>query len=196
MGTQVTTHASLLVRLADGSDRTAWDEFHERYGELIRRFAGGHGLQAADCDDVVQEVLLALSRAMRSFEYDPAKGSFRGYLKTVTLRSISRAIRQKRGAPPLVTVEDVAEPGAEDATVAAAWEAEWRANHVRRAMRLLEGEFKVAELRAFQRYAVEGQDARQTATALGLTVNQVYQAKSRIAKRLAELIELQVRDEG
>ena len=50
-------------------------------------------------------------------------------------------------------------------------------------MRLLESEFKVAELRVFQRYAVDGEGARETAAALGLTVNQVYQAKSRITKR-------------
>ena len=166
MGTQVSTHTTLLARLADGSDRSAWGEFHERYGELVRRFAGGRGLQPADCDDVVQEVLLALTRAMHSFEYDPTKGSFRAYLKTVTIHSVSRVIRKNHPAPALVTVADAVEPGAEDESVAAAWEAEWRANHVRRAMRLLESEFKVAELRVFQRYAVDGEGARETAAAL------------------------------
>ena len=158
MGTQVSTHTTLLARLADGSDRTAWDEFHDSYGELIRRFAGGRGLQPADCDDLVQEVLLALTRAMRSFEYDPAKGSFRAYLKTITIRSVSKVIQKKHAASPLAAIEDIAEPGGEDESLAAAWETEWRANHVRRAMRLLEGEFKVAELRTFQRYAIDGQD--------------------------------------
>lgn len=196
MGIQVSTHTTLLARLADGSDRTAWDDFHSCYGELIRRFGAGRGLQPADCDDLVQEVLLALTQAMRSFEYDPAKGSFRAYLKTITIRAVSKIIRKRRAAPSLAAIEDIAELGGEDESLAAAWEAEWRANHVRRAMRLLEGEFRVAELRSFQRYALEGQHAREVATTLGQTVNQVYQAKSRITKRLAELIELQVQDEG
>jgi RNA polymerase sigma factor (sigma-70 family) len=196
MGIQVSTHTTLLARLADGSDRSAWDDFHECYGELIRRFGAGRGMQPADCDDLVQEVLLALSGAMRSFVYDPAKGSFRAYLKTITIRAVSKVLRKKHAAPPLALIEDIAEPGGEDGALAAAWETEWRANHVRRAMRLLEGEFKVAELRAFRRYAIDGQDAREVAAALGQTVNQVYQAKSRITKRLTELIELQVQDEG
>jgi RNA polymerase sigma factor (sigma-70 family) len=99
MGTQVSTHTTLLARLADGSDRSAWDEFHDSYGELIRRFAAGRGLQPADCDDLVQEVLLTLAQAMRSFEYDPAKGSFRAYLKTITIHAVSKIVRKKHAAP-------------------------------------------------------------------------------------------------
>jgi DNA-directed RNA polymerase specialized sigma24 family protein len=53
-----------------------------------------------------------------------------------------------------------------------------------------------AERKAFRLYAIEGRDAGETAAALGMTVNQVYQAKSRILKRLEDVIELQVRDEG
>lgn len=196
MGTEVTTHASLLARLADGSDHSAWGDFQERYEELIRRFAAGRGLQPADCDDVAQTVLLNLMRAMPGFEYDPAKGSFRGYLKAVTLHAIAKIRRQKGTPPGLTSIGGAGDPGTVDASATAAWEAEWRANHVRRALRLLEVEFKAAELRAFQRYAVNGENACATAAALQLTVNQVYQAKSRITKRLAELIESQVQDEG
>jgi RNA polymerase sigma-70 factor, ECF subfamily len=67
---------------------------------------------------------------------------------------------------------------------------------LRQAMRLIAVEFNDADRKAFQRYAVEGREVRETATALGLSVDQVYQAKSRIMKRLSELIDEQVRDEG
>ncbi len=196
MLSQITTHTSLLARLADGSDRSAWGEFHERYGELIQRFARSRGIQPADCDDVAQNVLLALTRALPTFEYDPAKGSFRAYLKAVTLRAVTRLARQKHPDGRLADIEDHLDLAVADADAEAAWEAEWRANHVRRALRLLESEFKAVELCAFQRYALEGRDARETAAALQITVNQVYQAKSRIMKRLTELVAEQVQDEG
>ena len=196
MPAQVTTHTSLLARLGDGADAAAWREFEERYGELIRSIARSRGLQPNDCDDVIQEVLLSLTKAMRSFEYDPQKGRFRAYLKTTTLHAISRLVRQKHGLASLDTIEDAARLESSDQAVEQAWEAEWRANHVRQAMRILETEFKPSELRAFQRYAVEGHEVRDTAAALQITVNQVYQAKSRILKRLAELIGQQVQDEG
>ena len=90
------THTSLLARLSDGVDPSAWKEFHDRYSDLILGFAHRYGLQSADRDDVAQEVLLSLSKAMEGFTYDPAKGKFRSYLKTVTLRTIFRILRQKQ----------------------------------------------------------------------------------------------------
>lgn len=196
MRAQVTTHTSLLARLSDDADTGAWVEFQDRYGELIRSFARRRGLQSADCDDVAQDVLLSLAKAMRSFAYDPDKGRFRSYLKATTLRSISRMIWQRRGDTNLDAIETATHAAAEDEAIEEAWEAEWRANHVRRAMQLVEMEFRTVELRAFRRYAVDGCDAQETAAALQITVNQVYQAKSRIMKRLAELVAEQVQDEG
>jgi DNA-directed RNA polymerase specialized sigma24 family protein len=67
---------------------------------------------------------------------------------------------------------------------------------LRQAMRGIAAEFNTADQQAFQRYAVEGRDVRETADALHLTVDQVYQAKSRIMKRLSELIDQQVQEEG
>ncbi|TWT43704.1 RNA polymerase factor sigma-70 [Phycisphaerae bacterium RAS1] len=188
----LTTHVSLLARLSDGDDATAWSDFLDRYGELIRSFAQRRGLQAADCDDVAQDVLLALTKAMRSFEYRAEKGRFRAYLKAATLRLVNRKFWQKTGVRPLEQVEDA---GA-DPAVESLWEEEWRAHHVRQAMRTLEVEFGRTELRAFQWYGVEGRGAQETAAALSLSLNQVYQAKSRVMKRLAELIEEQTQDEG
>ena len=86
----VTTHVSLLARLSDEADRTAWHDFCSRYGEMIRHFARQQQLQPADIDDVLQDVLVALTRSMPGFRYDPAKGKFRSYLKTVVVRVVYR----------------------------------------------------------------------------------------------------------
>lgn len=196
MCTQVTTHTTLLARLADDRDREAWREFHGRYGELIRGFARRRGLQPADCDDAVQEVLIGLSQAMPTFAYDPAKGKFRSYLKTVTLRAIFKIIRQKQRQVDLEHIEEATRAAENDTAAEEAWEAEWRQYHLRQAMRVIEAEFNEADRRAFQQYAVEGVEAREAAAALGMSVDQVYQAKSRILKRLMQLIEVQVQDEG
>ena len=191
-----TTHTTLLARLRGGEDAEAWREFHARYGGLIRGFARGHGLQPPDCDDIAQDVLLSLSKAMPSFHYDASKGKFRSYLKTVTLRAIFKRNRQNHGQTVLEPLEESARTAETDGAMEQAWETEWRQYHLRQAMRVVEAEFTTADLRAFDRCAVEGGDARETAAALGMSVAQVYQAKSRITKRLAQLIELQVQDEG
>jgi RNA polymerase sigma-70 factor (ECF subfamily) len=193
---ETTTHGSFLLRLKDYGDSTAWREFNERYGELIRGFARRRGLQPSDCDDVCQDVLLSLTNVMPSFSYDPSRGKFRSYLKTATLRAIFKRNRQNAGEVNLEDIESATRAAETDDVVEEAWEAEWRQYHLRQAMRTIEVEFNRPDRQAFQRYAVEGVGAQETAEALELSVDQVYQAKSRVTKRLAELIELQVHEEG
>lgn len=190
-----TTPIRLLHRLAGDIDPTAWAEFHRRYLDLIRGFAHRHGLQPADCDDVAQDVFVALSQSLSGFQYDPKKGKFRSYLKTLAIRAINRKLRQKYERRVQCDIEDEqnAVTCAFDGEV---WEDEWRQYHIRLAMGRLTGEFNERDRMAFTRYAILGQSAAQTAEALGMSLDQVYQAKSRILKRLAERIAQQVEEEG
>lgn len=189
------THVSLLARLADAQDPGAWSDFVDRYGELIMGFCRRRGLQQADCDDIKQDVLVSLSKSMPGFAYDPAKGKFRSYLKTAVLNAISRRMFQNRPATPLEEFEDTTRAGVPDADEPA-WEAEWRQYHLRLAMKTIRVEFGETDRSAFEHYAVGGLDAAQTASLLGVSVDQVYQAKSRITRRLGQLIEEQVGEEG
>ena len=193
---QTTTHTTLLERLSGGKDPSAWREFDDRYGELIRGFARRRDLQPADCDDVAQEVMLSLSKVMPSFRYDPSKGKFRSYLKTATLRAILRKSQQKHGEVALGSIEEATRIAEADTAVEEAWELEWQRYHLRQAMRALENEFNETDRKAFQRYGIDGHDAKETAAELNISVNQVYYAKSQILKRLKEVIEFQVREEG
>jgi RNA polymerase sigma-70 factor (ECF subfamily) len=192
------THATLLARLADHADADAWFEFTARYGDLIRSFCRRRGLQPSDCDDVAQEVLLSLAKAMPGFEYDPARGKFRSYLKTVTVHAISRRGRQKFVAGGLSSVgtSDVAADfgGADEDE--SQWEVEWRQHHLRQAMRRVEAEFNERDRLAFMRYALEGHSVADAAAELGMSADQIYQAKSRILRRLTEFIAEQVAEEG
>lgn len=196
MFAQSTTHGTLLARVADGTDPAAWREFCDRYSDLIRGFATRQGLQPADCDDVVQESLVSLTKAMPGFQYDPSRGKFRSYIKTVVLHAIFKNSRQKEGQAALGDIEQLAHTASEDETVEQAWDSEWRAYHLRLAMSVIESEFNKSDRAAFQMYAVEDCDARETATKLGMSIEQVYQAKARVLRRLSEIIEQQVADEG
>jgi RNA polymerase sigma-70 factor (ECF subfamily) len=191
----LTTHASLLARLAEGVDPTAWAEFHDRYRDLIRGFAGRQGLQPADCDDVTQEVLLNLSKSVNRFAYDPAKGKFRSYLRTMVINTIRQRRRQERGGSALCGDEEDRRCDADPAT-ATAWNEEWQQYHVRRAMQRLVTTVSERDRIAFVRYALEGVSAEQTAREVEASVEQVYQIKSRILKRLRQLIAEQVEEEG
>lgn len=190
---EFTTHQTLLKRLSSGQDLDAWSEFSRRYGPLIRGMARRQGLQAADCDEIVQEVLSSLVKAMETFEYDPAKGKFRGYLKTITVRAI---MAKRKETSPALASGNIEDSATMETDLDRAWENEWRQYHLRIAMETVSREFNPLDRAVFDAYAIRGQPAAATSEIFEVSVDQVYQAKSRILKRLEELIELQILEEG
>jgi len=96
MAESVTTRPSLLARIKDARDRQAWAEFVEIYAPMVYGFARNQGLQDADAADLTQEVLSAVARSAPRLEYDPARGTFRGWLFTV-VRNELRDFAAARG---------------------------------------------------------------------------------------------------
>lgn len=190
------TRASLLARLGADVDRGVWIEFFDRYGELIHGCARASGLQPTDSDDVVQDVIAALIPAMKGFRYDPARGSFRAYLRTAVANAVRRVRRRADGGTPLHALDgDPIDPRPGEADDAR-FEQEWRRYHVRRALRSVEGEVAERDRTAFTWYVIHGRAAAEVAEELGMTLDQVYQVKTRLLKRLGAVIERQRREEG
>ena len=71
------TSPSLLVRVRNAQDLDSWREFERLYRPIVRKYCVYRQLQAADAEDVTQEVMLTVSQAIKRFEYDPGKGRFR-----------------------------------------------------------------------------------------------------------------------
>ena len=182
---------SLLSRLQSSGDDDVWREFHDRYYALVRGFARRRGLQPIDADDVAQEVLMAVHHGIREFHYDPAKGRFRGFLKTLALRAIWRrepmdGDHDEEGLDRLA-----ADPEIEDM-----WESEWRQYHLRLAMSRIRFEFPAAEVRVFEMLTTENRPSKEVASESGLPIDRVYKVKSAILSRLRDVIASQVKEEG
>ena len=67
------TRPSLLIRVRDPGDQAAWLEFVELYRPIILRLARQKGMQEADAEDVAQEVLAAVAKAVEQREHDPKR---------------------------------------------------------------------------------------------------------------------------
>lgn len=192
MGDSPVTRASLLVRIRDARDTLAWSQFVELYAPLIYGFARRRGLQDADAADLTQEVLRSVSVAIRRFDYDPQRGSFRGWLFTVVRNRLSTFLgqrqRQCRGSG------DSAVQGLLEGQLAPSddSEAAWRQGYQRRllawAAQEVRGAVEDKTWQAFWRTNVEGQSARGVARELGMTVAAVYMARSRVLARLKEQV--------
>ena len=182
------TRPSLLLRIRDPGDATSWQSFAEIYGPLIRGFCRGQGLQEADASDVGQEVLAQVAHSIRSFEYQPGRGRFRDWLGTVTRHKIARFVatrdrgdRAAGGEQAAGQFEAIESPEADSE-----WTSAFHDRILQVALARVRRDFEPATWAAFEQIWLDDRPTAGTAAALGLTIDAVYAAKSRVLKRLRE----------
>jgi RNA polymerase sigma factor (sigma-70 family) len=187
------THPSLLLRLRDPADRQAWSTFVEAYAPLVYGFARKHGLQDADAADLTQDVLQSVSAAVGKLEYDPQRGSFRGWLFTVVRNRLHNILERRRrqcqasgGTSAQLALE--AYPAREE-DQRALWDEEYEGRLFAWAATQVRGSVQELTWRAFWLTTVEGKSGKEAAGILGMTTAAVYLAKRRIMTRLKEEIE-------
>ncbi|MFN7842548.1 MAG: RNA polymerase sigma factor [Pirellula sp.] len=193
MGTSVSsgdvTHPSLLLRVRNADDAAAWETFVRIYGPLIYSYCRRKNLQENDAADVAQEVLTRVSKAIRTFEYDPNKGRFRDWLGRITHNEIVRLLQAKGKNPQDIGEDNNVELVAGDS--GSAWDDHFHAALLDAALKRIESEFEPETWRAFRAVWIETQSPTQAAAELGISVEKTYVAKSRVLKRLqAELLVL------
>jgi RNA polymerase sigma factor (sigma-70 family) len=193
MNASPSTQASLLVRICNAADAAAWAQFVEIYAPLIYGHARKSGFQDADAADLTQEVLRTVARTVGRLDYDPERGSFRGWLFTI-VRNLERnyLIQRKRqlkarGATGMqALLEAQAAPEAEDARC---WEEEHKQRLFTWAAEKVRAQVKPSSWDAFWQTAVEGKDHAEVARALQISVGAVYVAKSRVLARIRAVIQ-------
>jgi RNA polymerase sigma-70 factor (ECF subfamily) len=86
-------------------DHVSWRTFFERYWRLLYNVARHSGLDDAAAQDVVQETVIGVAKAMPGFHYDPARGSFKQWLLRITRRRIMDQFRKAYRQPPKAELE-------------------------------------------------------------------------------------------
>ena len=80
-----------LVMRARNGDQKALDELIRRYHGFVRLKASSYFLAGGDADDLIQEGLIGLYKAVRDFS--PEKSSFRSFAELCVTRQIITAIK-------------------------------------------------------------------------------------------------------
>src|SRR5262245_37562141 len=178
------TSISLLQRLRQSGDQEAWRRFVHLYTPLLYYWARRTGLAADETADLVQEVLLVLVQKLPEFAYDPQR-SFRGWLRTITLNKWRERMRRASLPVDAAGLSDVADPGHPDAFD----EVEYREHVVKQALQIMQAEFEATTWQACREFVVSGRPAADVAAELGVSIDVVYGAKSRVLRRLREELE-------
>jgi RNA polymerase sigma-70 factor (ECF subfamily) len=182
--TRSTTSLSLLARLRDPADAEAWARLTRVYTGLLEAWFAAAGLQPADRDDLTQEALGVVLRRVKEFEHSGRPGGFRAWLRGIAtnlLREHWRARLAPHGDSVLVELED---PGS---GLSRAWDADHERHVLAGLLDVVRAEFAESTWQAFRRTGFDGEPARRVAEDLGLSVNAVLIAKSRVLARLRAL---------
>jgi RNA polymerase sigma-70 factor (ECF subfamily) len=188
------TRWSLIQRLKNLDDQQSWTEFHETYRRLIYSSATKSGLTHAEAEEVVQETITAVCRKIKEFRADPAAGSFRSWLLTLTRWRIGDQFRKRTRAEALRYHKSAAQDPATDASTTteerladpagnlleAVWDEEWEANLRESALEKLKTQVKPKHYQIFYLLAAKVQPPSQVAKALGVNIGQVYLVKHRV----------------
>lgn len=184
------TRASMLHRLRDGSDPVAWAEFYDRYWRAVYLYSKRGGCSNETAEEIVQEVMLAVFEKRQVFQYDPARGRFRGWLKTVVRNLISK--HRRRPAERVRGIggdaeEPVVQQEAGDPQPDERWETAFEQSVLRALLDVVRRETSARTFQAFELTALHGLSGERVAQITGLTRNGVYSARRSVLMRLREL---------
>lgn len=184
------TRPSLLLLLRGGNgDQLAWRVFFERYAPPVYRIARLRGLNDTDADDVVQEVMLAVSAHIGGFEYDRDRGRFRQWVRQIAEGKIADHFRRShRTASSRDLVE---QPSDGRPTLEELWEKEWLSQDMLHCLEQMAERVSPRRMEAFRLYVLEGLSASEVGRRLGMTEGHVYAVRYHvlglIRKRMEKL---------
>ncbi len=179
------TSLTLMERLRQfPRNAEAWERFVELYRPKIYGWCRVWGLQAADAEDVAQDVIAKLTQKMTHFDYDRTR-CFRAWLKTITQHSLSDLLTSRcralgDGKSPLISsiearadlekrIEDLFDRELLDLAIA------------RVRQRVAPVTWDAFRLMTFDEYS-----GAETSKLLGIPIASVFVAKHRVQKILKE----------
>lgn len=176
------TRSSLLRRVRNLGDRSAWREFDTLYRPLITGYALRAGMGPDAAEEITQQCLAAIVAAIHKFQ---ERVSFRAWLRGMVRRKIADylADRSRHRRADTVVIMQTPDDGEGPDEL---WEKEWNRAHLLYCVESLRSEFAEHTFEAFVLYVLHSLPVPQISTRLGMTPNQIYVAKSRVLQRIRE----------
>jgi len=184
------TSQSLIARVQDPADETAWAEFLGIYEPVVHRMARRRGMQDADARDVAQQVFVSIARAIERWTPGDDRPPFRAWLTTIARNAITKALSRRPGdvatgttsvAEALLSQPD---PGATTDEI----RAEARLEMVRWAIEQIRPTLTESTWNIFVRTMIAGEAIADVAESSGRSVGAIYVTRYRVRSRLRTLI--------
>jgi RNA polymerase sigma factor (sigma-70 family) len=190
----IRTRATMLGRMKNWNDQSSWQEFFDIYWKLIYGVARKAGLSDAEAQDVVQESMVSVAKHMPTFKYNPAVGTFKAWMLTLTRWRIVDQLRKRGPIVPhhssegdtarTATVERIADANSLD--LDAIWEVDWKTTVLDATMARVKRRLDPQKFQIFDFYVNREWPPEKVAQTFNVTVNQVYLVKNRVTEMLRD----------
>ena len=182
----LTTSRTLLDRLRNQQDPHAWQCWLTVYEPWLRDWLARHHFQPADTDDLLQNILVVVSRKLPGFVHNGQPGAFRAWLRRILVTEVRAFLRQRQrqpADPPADLLDRLEDPGSEQSRQ---WDREHDQQVVRRLLAAIQSNFEESTREVFRLLVLEDRPAAEVARRTGMNLNAIYVAKSRVLKRLRQ----------
>jgi RNA polymerase sigma-70 factor, ECF subfamily len=177
---------SMLLRAALDNDQAAWQRLVETYGGQVYRWARNDGLQDSDAAEIANQVFALVARALPDFHHSRESDTFGGWLRRITQNAIAdwRRAQQRQPCPAAGGSDN--QRLLEDQAILAAVSSTRRPepSPEQAAVERVRAGTRPDVWRMFWLLSVEGMTPDEVAAKCGVSVNAVYLAKYRTAKRI------------
>ncbi len=182
------TLSSMLLADVQRMDSEAWSRLVSTFGPIVYRWCRTSGVPESDSPDIVQDVFASVARGIAGFEREKREGSFRSWLATITrnkvrdyFRRCAKSGQAEGGTDALLRLQEHAESLDSTICTDAA-----ESPVVRRVLEQVRAEFEPTTWQAFWMTVIDNKPTAEVAQTVGISTASVYQAKSRVLRRLRQ----------
>jgi RNA polymerase sigma factor (sigma-70 family) len=188
------THTSIrFVNSLQAGDDTAWRRVLTKTLWQVYAMGCAAGLRQHDCDELLQDVLLAASDGIDRFSHNGEKGALRAWLRAIARTKLCDKCRERGirldlptgGTRAYKRLEHVPAPTPAPNPLL---DPHFRDRLSDSMLLLLKREYSPENWEAFARVVINGEEPAAVAKDLHVSRNQIYKTNARILARLRDMM--------
>lgn len=182
------TRNSLIRKLKLNHSEDAWKEFLFFYKSFICSIIRAMGINEADIDDICQQVLLRVWKAIDKFDINQKKGRFRSWIYKITKNTtLTYMSKLKTKSSKLEILKGDLENKFENPEIDEIVQEEWNKHISKLAFENISAATSKKVVDAFVSY-IKGEQAELTAERLGVSKDTLYIYRNRVKQKLTDEI--------
>ena len=174
------TPQSLIEDLAADRSSLTWERFTYLYQPLLKLWLRFYPVPETERHDLVQETMIVVLRRISDFKHNGRTGAFRSWLKRIVHNQVLDYLRNRKSNFHNTESDVLDQLQSAHPDLESFIDREHDLEVLRRLLQLTKPLVPQLAWEAFYRTAVVGEDSSQVARELGMTLNAVYIARSRV----------------